>query len=270
LALKFGQKYYTSIRVSDAAGNVSSVVTSDYWEFFNPNDVSGIYFWYDAGDLSTLWQDDTCNTTPVTSNNDNVKCWKDKSPSGIPLKISNSAQSPYYADSRIVFNGTQKLNSVHSGVTFSNYDMFVVFDSVVLGGYILQWVHTIGTGRLFIYNTDSTYIWDHLDNINGTKRVRGGSNDITKPEVLHHFRTTSTSRTIYQNTNPMVSRNYPHTIIPTSLDFMNSASAKVAEFILTSESLSTADTEKLEAYLMCKAGLSSTLPSGHTYENDCP
>jgi hypothetical protein len=38
--------------------------------------------------------------------------------------------------------------------------------------------------------------------------------------------------------------------------------------MVTTAVLSVDDMAKIEAYMMCKAGIS--LPSGHTYENQCP
>ena len=60
---------------------------------WTPRKISGLVYWLDANDLSTLFQNSTL-TTPVTADSDPVGGWKDKT-SGSTSNVYNSTADRY-------------------------------------------------------------------------------------------------------------------------------------------------------------------------------
>lgn len=85
---------------------------------------NGVSLWFDASDISTLFQDDT-GLTPVTSDAQTVGLWKDKSGNGYNIHQATAGSKPTYkvaiqnGKSGIQFNGTNNLDSIQTFNPFS-------------------------------------------------------------------------------------------------------------------------------------------------------
>ncbi len=66
---------------------------------FAPDDVAGLVRWYDANDLTTLWQD-SARTTPVTVTTDPVGAWDDKGSDGVNALQATAGLRPTYVTSQ--------------------------------------------------------------------------------------------------------------------------------------------------------------------------
>lgn len=63
---------------------------------FTPTDIAGISLWFDAADISTLWQNTACSTA-VTTDGQSIQCWQDKSGTGRHA-IATSGDAKYQAN----------------------------------------------------------------------------------------------------------------------------------------------------------------------------
>lgn len=96
---------------------------------FDPASIPGLWFWVDANDLSTLFQDAGCST-PVTANGDPVGCWQDKSPvgnndglgTGGPIYETNSVNGL----ASLVFDGVNDYIATTFGLSTQSGDGFIV------------------------------------------------------------------------------------------------------------------------------------------------
>lgn len=99
---------------------------------FSPSDISDLQIWLDGSDTSYLFQD-SAKTTAVTSDNDPIGCWADRSGNGYDHIQATSVNRP------TLDTGTMSLNSI-------NFDRTV--DSGA--GQFLQNASTKDTITIFI------------------------------------------------------------------------------------------------------------------------
>jgi hypothetical protein len=118
VSLDFFTDYYLSVRSVDGAGNKSGFLTTDAFQIFQENSVTGITLWLDASDPATMFTDEAC-TTPVSSNGDGVACWRDKSVNGLDFLQSTPGYRPTYLTNSI--NG-------NSALDFADGDFIVDMD----------------------------------------------------------------------------------------------------------------------------------------------
>lgn len=62
---------------------------------FDPSQLAGLFQWYDAADITTLFQD-LAGATPVTTNNQLVGQWRDKGPNGFHVAAPTTNDRPSY------------------------------------------------------------------------------------------------------------------------------------------------------------------------------
>lgn len=62
---------------------------------FSPSDLTNLLAWYDASDITTLWQDDG-RTTQVSADDDAIGAWDDKSGNGEHVTQATAANRPTY------------------------------------------------------------------------------------------------------------------------------------------------------------------------------
>lgn len=96
-----------------------------------PLTIAGLAAWFDASDLSTLFQNSTL-ATPVAANSDPVGGWKDKSGNNNHALQATDAKRPLYktgvlnSQAGILSDGSDDCLQV-SGLSLSTHTMFVVF-----------------------------------------------------------------------------------------------------------------------------------------------
>ena len=81
---------------------------------FSPASISDLQLWLDATDTSTLYQDSS-KTTAVSSDNDPVGCWEDKSGNGFDHDQGTSINRPTFDTTTMGLNSLNLDNSVDSG-----------------------------------------------------------------------------------------------------------------------------------------------------------
>lgn len=128
--LSFSTNYFLSVKAVDQAGNESSVISSAAWQLTTPGSVSatGMLLWLDGNDIATLYQNSACSTS-VSSNDESVGCFKDKSGNDNHATNATGSNQPIYKTT----NFNSKPSLYFDGVTdrFLNFTRFTNIRTVV-------------------------------------------------------------------------------------------------------------------------------------------
>lgn len=229
---------------------------------FNPLSISGIQFWVDASDSTTLYQDSGLTTLAV-ANNDVVGGWKDKSGNNRHATQSSSAAKPLLKTAAQNSRNVVSLDGINdllniSGVspTFSGYTCFCAFTrpttgiiSKPLGGdnsaggytYPFHW-----------YTNDGIYIQTSSGFYNiGSSSI--GAQQIT----VSHVSSASSTLNLRKNGVLLDSRSYSGTtnfltyIGYNSVEYHN---GNIFEILVYDSELSASNILLVEAYLKDKWG----------------
>ncbi|MCY4644495.1 MAG: hypothetical protein OXB88_07745 [Bacteriovoracales bacterium] len=285
ISLDSSVEYYTSLRIQDGAQNTSAVITSGAWQrLFIPTDLTELILWFDSDDLETLYTDSSCST-PVTSDNDAVACWEDKSNSDNRATQSTTASVPAYsADSRSVsFDGSNDWMPISSDTGFP-------YGSDAKSIFTLHLTNNTDSSprKFFSYGTTSTNNSNSIGQysticvfsgynvvVNFTSCVTADEWDIgsylfdgiTASLYIHGDMKASADRASWNilASDPSIQRIGRQ--ITNTDEFWN---GEIREIMMFDTNLNDTNREKVEGYLACKWGLQSELPSGHTYRNSCP
>lgn len=93
---------------------------------WRPTDLgSSLYAWFDASDISSLYQD-TARTTAVSADNDPVGSWGDKSGNSRHLEQGTSGKRPLYrtTGTRLSFDGSD--DTLSRAMTLGNFTLLFV------------------------------------------------------------------------------------------------------------------------------------------------
>jgi len=256
--------------------------------------------WYDASDITTLWQN-TAGTTPVTASGQTVLRWNDKSGNGNHLTISSGG--PAYTTGVmnalpvIYFNGNKLANtSVSMGSITNNFTVLGVIQVTSNSGWDnwIEWGNgNVGGGDMDVYMDSAA----RSGGANGSMEFayNGGTGAYTAASVTGQpaflfadgvNQTTSPSLfSIWKNGTAETSRNptsvTTHSTSLTQFRIGPSGSSQlphgnIAELIIVNtgtNTLSNGNRQQIEGYLANKwwgAGTNNPLPSSHPYKNSVP
>jgi len=254
--------------------------------------------WYDASDITTLWQN-TAGTTAVTASGQTVLLWKDKSVNGNHLSISSGG--PAYTTGVmnslpiVRFSGNKLANLAPSmGNSTDNFTVIGVFTATSNSGWDnwLNWGN--GTGDLAVYLDSGARTGGSVGSIEfayngGTGAYTaasvtaqpaflfvGGVNQTSSPSLFSIWKngTAETSRNPTVVTAPSTS--LTHFLIGPISGSSQLTHGDIAELIVVNtgtNTLADSDRQYIEGYLANKwwgSGSSNPLPSGHPYKNSAP
>ncbi len=213
--------------------------------------------WYDAADT---------NTIKVTAGV--VTEWQDKSGNGRHATQKAKVKQPAYAPTSlnglntVNFDGTKDYMSVTG--SFAVRNIFAVVNAEEAGttfsGY--RWIFGSVNPRIpaLFGAQDQTKIASNIteSGVNLSPYTNGASGGEFRPMA----------------TFKVISLKGPSTSVSSSAWNIASGDAfwkgKIAELIITSESISDADSQKIEGYLAHKWGLAENLPTNHPYKSSAP
>ena len=90
-------------------------------------------------------------------------------------------------------------------------------------------------------------------------------------EGFYHFQNSNSIRAIRVNGTELISNSNVATYdFNSHLEFTHSGYGNLRELVFIGSHLSDSDRDLIEAYMMCNAGMSASMPEGHTYINFCP
>ena len=234
---------------------------------FQPNQISNLALWLDAGDSNTLFQDTM--GTPVTSNDQFVAVWNDKSPNH--YNASNSANQPTFYNNSLRFLGNQYLFTQLSS-SMSNQTGFAVISynsSSVLDIISLTETSGIAGGVQQIIDNNQQLIQLY----GGGGRTYGATLS-PRTVLLYSYSFSFSNTSIYLNGTQTASNSSSFSFAGTGNvnigGYDNGGEAfigNIFEIVLFSNVLTTEEQQKVESYLAYKYNLVSFLPSNHPYKN---
>ncbi len=262
--LSFLTNYYLSVRAVDSAGNNSNVVSSSAWQLNSPGDVSatGLALWIDANDINTLYQDNSCSTTSVTSDNQGVLCVQDKSGNGNNATNASAANSPVYRSS--LFNSKPSL------YFDGGLDQYLNFNSSISNIRTVFWVikednSNFGNSSFLLGDSQGTTFDFHRDSTGGpifssanaSASVTGGtlqSNTVAIDGTTTNMPTSETVLSLVTTGNV--------TADSFSRDRVSCCGERTwggfaSEVIIFDRALSASEVTDVENYLLVKWGISS-------------
>jgi hypothetical protein len=228
---------------------------------FLPTQVTGLQFWYDANDQSTM----TFSGSTVTQ-------WRDKSGNSRNLNQNTGAT---FATNSLVFTGGQSYNAANSGNLLRNtfFSIFVV-ERVNTGGFLFGDTVAGRTGgslhvgyRSLTNATMAFWATDlELTTISGSGVSRIWS--FILPGSGNRF----------VNLNGSLLGTFTNNTQLTSFDTLQVGAVfggslyngSIFELVGYTGSLTTLQNQQVEGYLAWKWGLQANLPSGHPYKNSPP
>ena len=253
--------------------------------------------WYDASDVTTLWQD-TAGTTAVTASGQTVLLWKDKSVNGNHLSISSGG--PAYTTGVMNslpimrFSGNKLANLAPSmGNSTNNFTVIGVFTVASNNNWDnwLNWGN--GTGDLAVYLDGGARTGGSVGSMefayNGGTGAYTAASVTAQPAFLFVGGVNQASSpslfSIWKNGTAETSRNptvvTTHSTSLTQFRIGPSGSGQrphgdIAELIVVNtgtNTLSNGKRQQIEGYLANKwwgAGTNNPLPSNHPYKNSVP
>ncbi|NVK45136.1 MAG: hypothetical protein HWE33_02440 [Rhodobacteraceae bacterium] len=113
--------------------NISTLSAKRRETEFSPASLAGLVAWYDASDLSALYQD-TAMTTAVTQTGDPVAAMLDKSGNGNHMTQTSAAARPLYGTNTdqhwLAFDGVDDFMSVAAPISDYSFTMVVAVEDV--------------------------------------------------------------------------------------------------------------------------------------------
>ncbi len=283
VSLSSGTNYYTSLRAVDNAGNNSSSITSSAWQrLFVPSDISSLQLWFDASDLGTLYQDNSC-ATAVTANSDPIGCWQDKGGNSNHALQPTANQRPTYDSTGRAVN----LDGSNDWFDLQSNTGLPYGSSSRTALAVTRLDNISGTWRwIFAYGTPSTGQSYFLGR-NGSTCATGGygsSPDLSVSscwvasqwlQMASGYDGTTASLWKDGNLETSAAKTWNTVDSVTRLGRQTNNAAEywngdIRELVIFDDDLSTNDRQMVEGYLACKWGIQSRLPAGHPYESTCP
>lgn len=281
--------YYTSVRAVDNAGNTSAIQSSSAWTAnFQPIILtsSNLSLWLDGADLTTTWQDVTCNTTQANLLGESIACWQDKSTGTNHVIQSVGASQPMVGLDGPDFDGADDFLQNNLAYTAaSNLSIFFIFEfdtQSTDGGSCCRPIVS------FVNNSSALFPWlgstrgDYGPNdflffgwnggpLNGFAAVIGdeyifsathdGTND------LWNAFSNGTNRTLNQAIPASYTGTTNFNIGGDSGNTARRFHGQILEVVVYESILSATDRQLVEGYLACKWDKRDQLDVTHPYYN---
>ena len=285
----FNRKYYTSIRVKDAAKLTSNATSSPGWFTFSPHQVSDLAVWLDGSDSSTHYQDADCSETLASAVGDPIGCWRDKSGSDHHAKQDDEANKPSLASSGITFDGATNILTVASKKykATSNLSLFVALEAksqniekqgakpilsfVTSSRGLLPWLAFIFEGPGVLTNK----LIHGFDNGTPIVPLSSPEGDRVIVSATHggdQSRWNAYSFGLHRVANFAIPKSYTKTtVLGVGGDIGNAdrrLKGQIQEVIIFERVLSSKVRKKVEGYLACKYDYRDVLDVNHPYYNE--
>lgn len=253
---------------------------------FSPLQLSGLNFWLDAADSST-----------ITSVGGAVSQWDDKSVNKYNVTQSDNTFKPTYSTNIMTFSSNKNFNIPNAAINnTTNYDIFLVFNPKVSSNWIFAKQYdgnysspALSTNIFVGYTTGTTnYVYFRSatnpyesTNINSNAAISTGDSDSTQILGVHNNSsnilfnsngTTLNTTTALGIADSTTITNFKLGAWYANGSYTNSGVTNfdLSEMLFFNSNLSVSDRQKMEGYLAWKWSLQSKLPSDHPYKNAKP
>ena len=285
-----------------AAAHAQTVATS-----WTPLQLPNLALWLDGSDAVTLFQD-TAGTQPI-ANNGLVARWNDKSGNSLNFTQSTSANRPTYNSSSInargaaTFDGSTSFMTAGDRLDLGTASLTVMtviqYANTTQSASIItksRYAATPGRWGLYRIKDNSSFFAANSAQYHGASTPSGvvlnTAAELDTSACLLGFdwaRTGTTSQTLYNNGSIAISSSgyaedstpynstdqlwigaYQGTTGTTPATTDSYLNGKIAEVVIISTHLSTAERQALEGYLAWKWGTQAKLPLDHLFKTAPP
>jgi hypothetical protein len=272
--------YYYSVRVTNAYGKVSNVVSTPAWFFWEPTCLgTGLAQWLDASETSTISQ----SATKVTA-------WADKSTNARNIAQATPANQPTYSATAmgtlpgITFNGTSSTLTRAGfayGLASSSYFTVIKGAAATSNRYIFSEGASVSANNYYspLVTSTTSKVTGRIATTAATVLSLPVTSTIFLDNTIRFVQAEDTSTNYFTYSNGVAQTQgatvyargagtYDYYCLGARYRTAAAASwfsGSIGEFIITNGILSATDRTKLEGYSAHKWGVSSSLPVLHTY-----
>lgn len=256
---------------------------------FSPKEITGLNAWYDASDLTTMY--DAISGGSLSSNGGRVARWEDKSGNG-----NNALQVTGQADTTrpvLTFNAqnsraalqfsTNESRQLNGGAGIYPYDVYMVVQTpITLSNFDLIGVGATGTDNFNGFGLNSGNVWNQ-SSTGGTRSYTTSPAESSTNFLLIRWTATNTTNTYqtWRNGTAIGTANYSWTFpspsifrignrTPNTDTTTRAWNGKIGEILIYDNQLTLIDRQLVEGYLASKWGIQSSLPVGHPYRSNAP
>lgn len=256
---------------------------------FSPTQIPGLTTWYDASDLTTMY--DATSGGSFTSNGGRVALWLDKSGNG-----NNATQYTGQADTTRpilnynVQNGRGALQfsqaearQLMGGTGTYPFDVYIILETDTLNS--TQDVLAVGSTEVDDYTSvrlTSVANWGQ-NSTGGTRIYTPSFTETSSNFLLLRWTATNTTNThqIWRNGTWLGTSNFSWTF-PSPSKFLigsrrpnlflttNTWNGQMGEILIYDNQLNIVERQLVEGYLCWKWGIQTSLPAAHPYRSNAP
>ncbi len=239
----------------------------------DPTDIANLVLWMDGADISTMWLDDA-KTMPVTSDDDAVELWEDKSTTAHQVKQISAAAKPKYktgvqnGKSAVLGDGgddmgIQGTSCLTSTLNVSIFAVANVSSDDTIGTIFCNTFNDVERTVMFVDSRTANKTNSVVDTLADASVVLTNTSDIDTEAVQQTFIRDGASLEVWLNgvsqdtdtvtagsetTNDAIRVFAQH-------QALTKLTGHIFELVIYEASLSSVDRESVEAYLVSKWGL---------------
>ncbi len=258
--LNYNQPYFMTVQAVDLAGNNSTPVPSASFELTSPGNISatGMNLWLDMEDADQLFTDSSCSTVAST-NDERLRCLKDKSGGDNHAVNANTSNSPKLRVSD--FNG---LKSAYFDGSQNEFLDFGAQSTIRTVFWVLQ-EDTSNLGDTSFLLGDPAGTTQHFSRASTGGNIFGGSAsaNVTGGTLKHDSTTITGTSTIMPSSPAVLSLTTTGNVTASSFSRDRTSccggrtwGGNLAELIIFDRVLTALEVLDVENYLMVKWGIS--------------
>lgn len=240
---------------------------------FNPLSITGLQFWVDASDYTTLYQDSGL-TTRAINDGDVIGGWKDKSGNSRNALQTDGTRKPLlktaflYGRNVVSFGATRQELSTAAGWTIGIYTAFTVrkYNTLSSERYLYYTQNSIGNegsiGQSYsvsseVVQVSNTTLFRHTTGVSSSAwgQVTNQQASLSGATRLgYRLDGVAYTGTFINNYNPTVALSLPLTLGGLGYTFNYPLDGYISELLIYDSGLSNSDILLVEAYLKAKWG----------------
>jgi hypothetical protein len=256
---------------------------------FLPNEITGLYTWYDASDLTTMY--DATSGGSLSPNGGRVARWLDKTANSYnALQVTGQADTTrpvltYNAQNNLAAlqfstNESRQLNGA-TGVY--PYDVYMVIQTpITASNFDVMGVGASGSDNFNGFEINSGNVWIQ-SSTGGARSYTTSPAETSSNFLIMRWTATNATNTnqIWRNGTAIGRANYTWTFpsgsifrignrTPNTATTTRAFNGKIGEILIYDNQPTPINRQLIEGYLAWKWGLQTNLPSSHPFRNYPP
>jgi hypothetical protein len=256
---------------------------------FSPKDITGLNTWYDASDLTTMY--DATTGGSLSSNGGRVARWEDKSGnSNNALQITGQADTTRPVLTFNAQNGrsalqfsTNESRQLNGGTGIYPYDVYMIIQTPIsASNFDLIGVGASGSDNFNGFGLNTGNVWNQSSSL-GARSYTTTPAETSSNFLLIRWTATNTTNTYqtWRNGTNIGTANFSWTFpaspifrignrTPNTATTTRAWNGRIGEILIYNNQLTLIDRQLIEGYLCSKWGIQSSLPVGHPYRSNAP